>query len=432
MSAFQTAVLLIFGAFLIAGVVVLAVFKTDSSGGGSGIPVIIWGTLRAEDIGALIPKVIGDDKSIEIQYVEKNEDEFDTALIEALASNKGPDAILFGAEGLIRHADKILPLSYDTVDERTFRNSFVEESELYLAPEGIFAMPFSIDPLVMYWNRDLLTASNIALPPRAWDEFFGLTEKLTVRDDVLGIRQSTVSIGEYRNVAHAKEIISAMLLQAGNKIVERRVSPQGESVLLSALRSGTTGASVLSFYTDFANPAKPFYSWNRSLPNGTNMFLKGDLAFYFGFASELSALREKNPNLNFDVAPFPNHRAAKLRTTYGKMFGLAVLKSSKNLTDTYRAVLMLSTPSASAEWSLFTGLPPVHRSLLSNRPKDPFSSVFYDSALRARSWPDPDNAKTDLIFKGMVESVTGGRLGPSEAVSRASSELEAFINSREF
>ena len=69
MSAFQTAVLLIFGAFLIAGVVVLAVFKTDSSGGGSGIPVIIWGTLRAEDIGALIPKVIGDDKSIEIQYV---------------------------------------------------------------------------------------------------------------------------------------------------------------------------------------------------------------------------------------------------------------------------------------------------------------------------------------------------------------------------
>ncbi len=41
------------------------------------------------------------------------------------------------------------------------------------------------------------------------------------------------------------------------------------------------------------------------MSDSKNMFLAGDLALYFGFASELDDLKNKNPNLNFDVTLFP-------------------------------------------------------------------------------------------------------------------------------
>jgi hypothetical protein len=42
-----------------------------------------------------------------------------------------------------------------------------------------------------------------------------------------------------------------------------------------------------------ASSVRPEYSWNRSLPNSSDAFANGDLAIYFGFASEYAKMKEK-------------------------------------------------------------------------------------------------------------------------------------------
>src|SRR3989338_8196202 len=319
-TPFQAIVLVIFGAALVAGIIILA--TTQSGGKKNNLPVVIWGTISDDHFRNAVEDITEGNSGYKITYIEKRSENFDQELVEALASGVGPDAILFPHDLIMRHRDKILFLPYSSLPARTFKDTFIQEGELYLDSGGIIALPFSLDPLVMYWNRDLLIKGGYALPPKSWDEFITMVPKLTVKDINLNILKSGVALGEFRNIANAKEIIAAFLMQTGNPI-----TVYGEKGFDSRLYPATLGSiGAINFYTDFANPVKPDYSWNRALPNSLNMFVSGDLAFYFGFASEISMIRDKNPNLNFDVTFFPQPKGASVPVTFGRMYGLAVLK----------------------------------------------------------------------------------------------------------
>ena len=130
--------------------------------------------------------------------------------------------------------------------------------------------------------------------------------------------------------------------------------------------------SALRFYTEFSNPAKTTYSWNRSLPSSKDVFIAGDLAMYFGFASELDDIEKKSPHLNFDIAPVPQAKDAIARMTYGNMQAITVLKSSKNPTTTFYAASFMTSPEFNFVFSTISALPPPRRDLLRNIPPSAF------------------------------------------------------------
>ena len=59
----------------------------------------------------------------------------------------------------------------------------------------------SRDPLVMYWNRDMLSAG-LARLPQTWGEFFGgIAQKDREAERCLAfIEKAAVAFGEYANV----------------------------------------------------------------------------------------------------------------------------------------------------------------------------------------------------------------------------------------
>lgn len=413
-SVFQIVVLAIFAIAIVAGVIVLSLTKSNS-GGANNVPIVIWGTLSEASFKYAIADITQGNSGLKITYVEKQPATFDRELIEALASGVGPDAILLPQNLILRYQDKILPLPYSSISLPTFKNTFIQEGELFLNTVGIIALPFYIDPLVMYWNRDLLNNAGLPLPPKTWDEFITLAPKLTVQDKSLNILKSAVSLGEFRNITNAKEIISALFLQTGNPI----------SGALTPATLGSIGA--VNFYTDFANPVKPDYSWNRALPSSQSMFAAGDLVFYFGFASEASKIRDKNPNLDFDVTYFPQPKGAPVAVTFGNMQGLAVLKSSPNASAAFADIIAITGTGPLTRLSANTGLPPVRRSMLSANPSDPYQSVFYNSAIEARAWLDPNPALSGPIFQNMIESVTGGALEAGKAIDVAGGSLNSLF-----
>lgn len=428
MSKFQIGLLVFFGFFIVAGVAFFAFFQ----GGGTPVSrVTIWGTIPRSSFATISETLpIGEDDTYEITYIEKNRETFDEEFLESLALGTGPDLVLISQDDVLKHLNKFFLIPYQSVSERDYRSTFVEEAEMFLLPDGIVAMPIVVDPLVMYWNRDLFTNAGIANPPIYWDEFFNLTRSLTVKDGALNLDKSTVALGEYSNIDNAKEIMSALVFQAGNPIVEWQGTRFASTFNDRRDQPVLPASSALTFYTEFSNPTKAFYSWNRSLPEAQSVFVAGDLATYFGFASELLSIRLKNPNLNFDVSMLPQSRNSGRNITFGNLMGLAIVKNSKNIGGAFGAAMSLSGKASVESFSENLRLPPARRDLLSSAPSDPYMSVFYNGALWARGWFDPDPQATEALFQEMIESVTAGRLSLERAINELHNRLNDLLQSR--
>lgn len=425
---FQYIVLGAFIFFAIVGVGAFVIFgKFGGDKTGPQAELVMWGLESSSNVSKLLDKI--EDRapeSLKLTYIEKRQENFDQELLEALASGVGPDLLLLPHDRLVRHGDKIYTIPYESYSQRSFKDAFLEAGEIFMRPTGIVAIPFSVDPIVMYWNRQLFTDAGLATPPPFWDEFFSTTIPLTKIDSSRNIQQSAVALGEYDNVVNAKEILSALLFQSGDRIVD--ASGETPKVVFGTrtIEGSSPAESSLRFYTEFSNPTKEVYSWNKSLPNSKAAFLSSDLAIYFGFASEAAELATKNPNLNFDVAPIPQIRDSS-RATYARISGIAILKSSRYIADSFLAANILTSQDSSRDFAEIAVLPPTRRQLLSKKPSDAIPSIFYDSAIISKVWLDPDREKSGAVFEKMIENVTSGRLRIGDAVSRASQELGALM-----
>ncbi len=430
MKTFQTILLAVFGFFILAGVIVIATF---GRGGGDGEDVPaegeVWGTLSS----SFVEKVVSDfnlanDSVLTVTYREFPPDTFNQELIEALAAGRGPDAVIFTEDFIASYEDKLYPIPYESFSERLFRDTYIEGAELFLSAGGILGFPIAVDPMVLYWNRSLFNTARIPTPPSYWDELVGLREKLTTTDNSFNVLQSVIALGEYRNVTHAKEIIAMLIMQAGNPIVIRDAQGRADVILAESLNLPEAPAeSALRFYTEFANPVKPVYSWNRSLPPSIDMFTRGDLALYLGFGSEVATIQERNPNLNFDVTAVPQIRDSSLATTFGTTYAIGLMKASDNLAGAFRVATILSSADAARLWSNVAGVVPARRDLLTEVPTDKYKTVLYAEAPIARGFLDPDPSLSEGVFADLVETITSGRDPVSRAVGDAQIRLQQLF-----
>src|SRR3989344_4971206 len=425
MTKFQLILTGVFGVFLLIGVIVFSSYRGSSE---DAVTVVVWGTIPESTFANIVQdSALYQSKEFKIEYSTKSEESFDADFIEALASGVGPDLFLLPSEKILKHRNKIFPVPYDVFTQRQFKDSFIEGAEVYMAPEGVLALPVSVNPLVMYWNRSLFTEALLTEPPKHWDEFYNLANLISKKDGALNISKSAVAFGEFANVMSAKEIVLNLTMQAGSPVVDWS-DGKAVSVFADSFGKPTIPAeAAVNFYTEFGNPAKPSYSWNRSLPNSEMYFLGGDLALYFGFADEINNLQLKNPNLNFDVAPVPTSREGGVNVSFARFSGFAITKSSPNISAAYSVASILSSTASAKIFSHYLSLPPVRRDLLSQKPTDSYQSVFYDSAVRSKGWLDPSPKETDFVFKTMIESITSGRARTGEAVTRVNRELSNLL-----
>ncbi|MAZ67196.1 hypothetical protein CL652_00270 [bacterium] len=437
-STFQIIIFGVFVFFIIIAVFVFAGLSGDDGGRDIGV-VKMWGSFDQDLMDAYLRRLSEQDSQAgNIDYEEIPEELFQSKLVEALANGNGPDLFILDQSNLLRHWEKVQPFAYESsMDRRQFKNAFIDEAEMFLSEAGIRALPFSVDPLVLYWNRDMFAEAGFANPPAFWDELFLLAERITERDKANNIKRATIAFGEYDNVNHAKDIVSTLIMQAGGEVVGRYDDEVG--ALYAGLSPGGINREVqpaqtaLRFYSEFANPVKSVYTWNRSLPNSLDAFAQGKLAMYVGYASEVRTIQAKNAHLNFDVTKLPQIRSGeqKRTLTFGRLYALAVPKAANNPYGGSRMALLLSDTAPSDLFSKSIGTPSPRRKLLdakANPTDDPLEVIFRESALLSRAWLDPYSEETDKIFRRMIGDVTSGSLRLSDTIQRANQELRVLIN----
>lgn len=430
-SSFQTILLVVFGVVFVGAILVFSGLisfgsKKTSSTTPSGT-VVMWGTVSEEIMRSYIDSVGIGDGEYTISYTKHAPENIKQDLIVALANQTPPDVLLFPSEYLTQLRDRLYVTPYASYAERTFRDTYIDGAQLFLQSDGIAAFPLVVDPLVVYYNKDVLAKSNFIFPPRTWNDLKNSVPLLSTKDIKNKLVQSTIALGTSTNVLHQKDILAAMILQTGNSIVSYDSKTNTSNVTLSVKPNGSEespAAQALTFYTSFSTPTNSNYSWNISLPDSLTQFLSGKSAFYIGRASELFAIQERNPNLNFDVLELFQTGADTRAITFGSFLSVAMLKNAPNPLAAYATLTALSSPANLDALAKTVSLPPTQRSLLLGRQDNPYVAVFFKAALSAFGWLDPDPLQTTAIFNDMIISITSGKNNPENAIYEANKQLQ--------
>lgn len=424
-NIFQIAILGIFAALAIIGLFFFATLKGDDQSVFIS-EISIWGTYPETEMRQAISTIHSSVGGLEkVTYRQVAPERIYSELIEYLAAGGGPDLVFMDDDRLVPFLNKVYSINYEQYSERLFRDTFIEGGEVFAFPNGIYALPVTVDPLVLYWNRSIFSSAGITQVPKTWEEVVSLAPRLSSIVDGATLVRGAIPLGLYDNVSNAKDILSALMMQAGTNIVYH------DKGLRSGLIRNTEGVrpteAALRFFTDFSNPKKSVYSWNLSFERSREAFMAGRVAMYIGFASEAETMRKINPNLNFDVAVLPQSRSRTYPTTYGHFQGLAIMRSSGSPARAFAVAQILTSAQGIATLQQITKLPPVRRDLLARKPIDPAGVVAYESAIIARSWLEPDAELVNGMFSRMIGAIVSGRSSVTEAVSVTDRELDSVL-----
>jgi ABC-type glycerol-3-phosphate transport system substrate-binding protein len=416
----------------------------------------IWGALDDSDAYAEIFQNYRDVNPHigEIVYKKQRIETYQRDLVDALASGKGPDIFLINNTWLPTFSNKITPAPKEILTEQRFRKNFVDVCvDDFISQGEIFAVPLSVDSLALYYNKDLFNAVGITAPPKTWDEFLAVSEKITKINALGEISPSGAALGTASNIYRATDILGMLLLQNGVQMRDGR----GKLDF-----SGNVNArKALEFYTSFSRSSAPNYSWNTQMHNSVDAFSEGTLAMMLNYSWQSEVIKSKSPKLSFSVADLPQS-SLSAPVGYANYWGYVVSNNKVVAVDQKSKVAPVPNNIRIAEaWNFLTYLttkmeaqtvapnsatsvtkkpvskfdpaenylektkqPAARRDLVEVQKDDVDLGVFAKGNLVAKSWIQNDPAATESIFKEMIDNVNRGALSVGDALKTAEGRLQ--------
>ncbi|KKT56398.1 MAG: Family 1 extracellular solute-binding protein [Candidatus Giovannonibacteria bacterium GW2011_GWC2_44_9] len=410
---------------VIAVLVVTGIVPGLKVGGESGVSLAVWGFDNESALRDLVLKYAEAHQNFDVRYSKKDRANFESDFLNAIARGEAPDIVVFPSDYLNKHKDKLSAAPTILFTEREISQQYIEAASVFLgAKNEVLGVPFYAEPLMLFINNDIFTKNFIASPPKTWDEFLNDAAKFTKKDSSGNIAISGAALGRAENIENAPLILTTLFLQSGEKIINNL----GEVVLNEPLNIGGVtlhpAESSLQFITDFANPKKNSQSWSGALPEAKDAFINGELAMYFGKISEHNEIKNKNVHLSFSAALLPQLADTTRPITGGVMFALAVPKASKAQQQAWQFIQFLSSAENSASYADKTGNVSTRRDVLPVYQKESTRSVFANSVLALKLWPDPDPMRTDQIFRTLIEDMAVGRFTLRDSLEKAKARLQ--------
>lgn len=417
------AALIVLVAVILATAVLLitGVFKPFSQEEVSG-ELLVWDIAGYEPLRDFFFALGDQYPGVAISYVTKNPSTYEAELVDALASGGGPDIFALPSERFAAQRNKIMPLpgNTDLADAIASAMPDAAKSAFLDSSGAVYAAPWSEDTLALFYNRDHLNAANIAEPPQTWEELADVVKTLKRISPLGTVQRAGIAMGLVQNVEHGALIISALILQTGNPIYDaksgRYVLGQGENT------EGGSAVSAFKFYSEFADPRSPFFTWNSLLPNSREAFATEKASLYIGFASDLPKIEAQNAHLNLGVAPLPQI-ALDDRVSFARFNTFTVSRRAEDPELAWTILSWLSNEQVARTIAERALLPPAHRALTQDSPPHRLLAPFYQQILAARSWEIPDLQAVNAIFDEAIAGIIRGGLAGG-AVGAANVRLE--------
>lgn len=329
--------------------------KKDDSSSTISNQIIVW-SFEDDDVWVPIKKTFEKNyKGYELVYQKQafNSD-YESRVLNSILSGKGPDVWSMPNDWVYRHKDKLYPMADESAAGIDLAKDFVPsvKNSVYF-DNKIYAMTPSSQPLMVYYNRDLfqatldefnsnhkgetnrearIKASNLLSNfPLTWSDFVE-TIKLITKKEGSSITLSGAAIGT-ESILNAQDILYLLMLQNETKIVSDDLQLAAFNLPIETPRETTNipGQSALDFYTSFANPSSPNYTWDSSLGDSLDAFLNQKTAMVFGYSDFQLTLSQKLPSFHYSkaFAPQLSEDSSKI-VDYAKFNAFGVSNLSQN------------------------------------------------------------------------------------------------------
>lgn len=367
---------------------------------------------------------------ITVVYKKKDIATYEQELLDALASGKGPDIFSIHNTWLPKHENKLYPAPEALVTVKKYKETFADvAAKDFIDNDKIYAFPFSIDTLALFYNKELLSSAGIAKPPETWSDFNTAVEKITKRDAKNNITLAGAAIGTAKNINRSTDILSVLMLQSGVKMVsdDESYSTMDKSSSSSDGKNYKPAEQAFLFYTSFANPSKKVYTWNKYQHYSSDAFVEGKAAMMFSYAYQIPVVVGKAPHLDFAIAPLPQISKDGTRINYANYWGQAVSKTSKNPGYAWQFIAWMSSAENIKKYSETTKKPPSRLDLVDSLKGDQDIGVFTEQILTAKSWLQPDNAAVEQLFATSIENIVDNKIEITDAVKSVTQQLTQML-----
>lgn len=405
-------------------------------GGGGGttsqhVVLNFWDPfITTQNIQPLITAYQQKHPNVQVVFTQKDINTYSQDLLNALASGTGPDVFAVNNSWLPQYIDKVIPATGTVLSYTTYKNTFVDVAiRDFTQNQKVYGVPLSVDSLALYYNKDVLGSAGIATPPKTWDELSADVQKIKRADQTGYFTLSGLAAGTNANVNRAVDILYLFMLQKGASSFSSDGSRPTFADTVS--QNGQTlhpGLEGLNYYTSFANPATPNYNWNARSDYSIDAFANGRAGFLISYSYTLASIRQKNPNLNFDVAPIPQPNLTQPAVNFANYWGEVVSKQSKAPNTSWDFLNFLSSKSSLDQYYSKNKVPSSRLDLINLQVQDPDIGVFANANLTAKSFYKPDQVKMDDIFGQMIDDVILNGMPAQQALQQAEAKAATLVN----
>lgn len=381
------------------------------------------------------------------------QDEYENALVNALAEDRGPDIFSIPNTAVRKFQAKLLPMPASTKMEsaevkgaiskkqytitktipsfskRYLQETFVDQAYADLTVDDqTWGLPLSLDTMGLFYNKDILNAAGIATPAKTYQELQEQVIKLSKQDRQGNILQSGISLGTSNNIPRFTDILSLLMMQNGTQMTDDNGFATFDK-LPPALTGRTTlpAEDALSYYTSYASPTTTVYTWNEAQPDALQAFMQGKTAYFFGYNYHQPMIHAQAPKLNFAVAKVPQI-AGNSEVNFANYWLESVSKKSKNPDAAWNFLQFISRPENVQTYLTAAKKLTATRSLIAKQVEDPELGPFAEELLTARSWYKGKNPDAiDAIFAEMISAAQGGLLEPEKILRNAVAKVNQTV-----
>ena len=392
----------------------------------------VWGTQDEQGMFASLTKAFqGTNPGIKITYVKKASEGYEDELVRAFAAGKGPDIFGIHNTWLQKYSDLLGSAPQDVFSANEVRTTMTDVVQRdFLVNDSLYAIPLSLDTLALYYNTDLFNSAGIVFPPATWDEFVKDSRILTKRRQSGDFTVSGAALGGSTNVSYAPDILTLLMLQYGVPIVDATGSVRFAVTQSAGAGSASPAEAALDFYTSFARPSSPNYSWAKSSPlSSEDLFAQNQVGMMFGYAGTRADFLKKSPRLHFDIAPVPQVKDSVFNRNYASYWGFAVSKYADG-NEGWAWDYVLNVTKDPARAMLYAGpakRSPAVRRAIAELLDDPDMSVFARQALTAGSWYEIDADAARSILDDAIKNVLMGRLDSEKSLKQAEDQVSQLM-----
>ncbi len=364
------------------------------------VKLTYWGFDDEVAVEPLISRYQKDHPNVTIEYSKQSLINYNSRLQAQIKASVGPDIFKIHNSWTQMLAPYLAPAPGSILTPGDYQTAFYPVvSESFVINNKILGVPSTIDGLVLFYNPQILSAGGVGVP-QTWTQLISAATKVTVRDSSGQIKTAGVALGSTNNVDYWPDILGLLLLQQPG---------------VNLNTPSNSAADVLTFYAGFVtDPSKK--TWDINLSNSTEMFLQGNLAFYFAPASKAEDLKKANPNLQFATTPVP--QLPNRNVGWASFWGEGVSKTSKHQLEAWKFAKFLSDADVDKQKPLINDT--IYRA---NYVQGPYYKDWY---LNSNTQDSSINDEMIGLWQNGVNQVLSGQSSQGVVTTIASSQKKIF------